>query len=222
MSSGAEPDGGGLVAATADRGVSPSMSALAARVASVASAAAAGPSPPVRASSASISLRRFENRRNTAAGMPAISAESLRTGRHATPSRRGELVAQRRLNTAPAVRLAPVQGLSVERRPASVGTPGEVGDQHMGVQLRVTGPAGAMPEPGGDEPAAGQPAGPEPSLGRTRRGPVVRAATHETRLPLQPRQRRLDRGVGRLDDLDRAPADRPTRTAPTPTSGPRT
>ena len=34
----------------------------------------------------------------------------------------------------------------------------------MGVQLGVAGAAGAVPEPGGDEPAAGQPAGPE--LGR--------------------------------------------------------
>ena len=64
-----------------------SGSAFAVRVSREAAAAAAGPDCPVRASSISISTRRFENSRRTFFGMPAISDRPSWTGPHSTPRR---------------------------------------------------------------------------------------------------------------------------------------
>ena len=94
-----------------------------------------------------------------------------------------------------------VDRLAVQRRPAAVGPASHVGDQHVGVELRVAGPAGAVPEPGGDEPAAGQATGAEPGRGAAVCGPVVRPATHEAGLSFQPADRFVDRRVEGFDDL---------------------
>ena len=131
-----------------------------------------------------------------------MSAVSLRIGPHSTPSRAVQLVAQAPSDRpTPAVRLHRYRAWasSADHRPSgprvrlatstwvcSCGSPARL--------VRCRNPAAT-------NPAAGQPAGPEPSLAPARRGPVVGAATHEARLPLQPRQRRLDRSVGCLDDL---------------------
>ena len=48
--------------------------------------------------------------------------------------------AQRRVDTS-----------AVERAPPAVGPAGGVGDEHVPVELRVAGPAGAVPERGSDE-----------------------------------------------------------------------
>ena len=66
--------------------------------------------------------------------------------------------------------------------------------------MRVAGAAGAVPEPGGDEPRAGQSAGAEVDRRALGAGPVVRPATHETGLALQPSQRRVDGTVVGGDD----------------------
>ena len=104
----------------------------------------------------------------------------------------------------------PVDRLGVERRPAAVGAAGQVGDQDVGVQLRVAGPAGAVPEPGGDEPAAGQPTGPE--VARTRRGRWPGCSTRDARnrppAPASRRRRRRRRRARRRSG--RAPAGRPS------------
>ena len=64
------------------------MSVLVVRVSNDAAAAAAGPDRPVRSSSISISVRRFENKRRTRSGMPMMSASPLSTSVHSTPNRR--------------------------------------------------------------------------------------------------------------------------------------
>ena len=78
------------------------MSILVLRVASVAAAAAAGPDWPVRSSSVSISLRRFEKCFNTLRGMPAMSATPPVTGNHSTPSRLDSSLRSAVWNTVPA------------------------------------------------------------------------------------------------------------------------
>ena len=127
------------------------------RVASVAAAAAAGPATPSRSSSASISTRRFENQRHTRRGTPATSATSFVTGVHSKPRRRVSSSAQHRLEHSAGDALRSVQGVAVQRRPAPVRSPCRVGHQQMPVQLRITGPARAMPELGRHEPQPRQP-----------------------------------------------------------------
>jgi hypothetical protein len=69
------------------------------------------------------------------------------------------------------------------------------------VQVGVAGAAGAVPEPGSDEPDTRQTAGAE-LLERCRlRFPVVGATAHKTRFSFQPSDRLLNRGVGGLNDL---------------------
>jgi hypothetical protein len=119
--------------------------------------------------------------------------------RHAQPA--GQLGAQGSVEHWSTSALGAVYGVGVQRRPAAVRAPGHVGDQDMSVQLGVAGTAGAMPEPGGDETAAAQPAGPELLRVALVGGPVVRPPAHEARLPLQPSQRLVNRGVQRLDDV---------------------
>ena len=48
-----------------------------------------------------------------------------------------------------------VEPAAVERRPAPIGAEREVGDEHVGVQLRVAGARGAMHERRGDQPSPG-------------------------------------------------------------------
>ena len=85
--------------------VSWSISTFSGRVARVARSAAAGPAWPVRSSSPSISLRRFEKCVSTFCGMPAMSATWSWTGRHRTPSRRVISSRSAVWNTTPAASL---------------------------------------------------------------------------------------------------------------------
>jgi hypothetical protein len=69
------------------------------------------------------------------------------------------------------------------------------------MQLRVTRPADAVPEPGRHEPRTGQAAG-APRLHRHRlRGPVVAATPHMARLAFQPTQRARDCRLPGLNDI---------------------
>ncbi len=98
----------------------------------------------------------------------------------------------------------------VERTPPAIGAAGRVGDQDVGVEVRVTGPARAVPEPGGDEPAAAQ--GHDP----------VRAPPRPARLRLQIAERRVDAGLVGGAGLSAGLACRRAPTGPTPTSVRRT
>ena len=102
-----------------------------------------------------MSARRRLNARSTGGGTPAISAMPLRTGVHSTPSSRVSDAAQPRLVEVAGGLGVRVDAPGVERRPPAVGAEREVGDEHVGVQLRVAGARGPMPERGGDEPVAG-------------------------------------------------------------------
>ena len=113
----------------------------------------------------------------------------------------GQFVAQRGLEHDPGSQLRPIQRLAVEGCPAPIGPAGEIRDEDVGVELRVTGAARAMPEPRRDEPGAVKSTG-TPLLERCRlRSSVVRPAPHETRLALQPRQRIVDSCVDGVGDL---------------------
>ena len=104
------------------------------------------------------------------AGRPPVDAELL-----------GELVGEGGAEHRAGGVLGPVEALRVEGGPASVGAAGDVGDQDVGVQVRVAGAAGAVPERGGDEPVAGQAAGAEVD-----RGASARARLFDPRRTKQP------------------------------------
>ena len=100
--------------------VSWSISIFAVRVASVTWAAAAGPDRPLRSSSSSISLRRFEKWVSTRCGDAGDVGDVVvdRAPSDAEPA--GELVTQRGLEHDAGGELRPVQRLPVERGPAPV------------------------------------------------------------------------------------------------------
>ena len=157
----------------------------------------------------SIWLRRFENCRSTPAGTPSISAMPLRTGRQATPSRSVSCVAQLGLEQEPGRPQRRVHPGAVERAPPPVRPAGRVGDEHVPVELRVAGPARAMPERRRDEPVSRPRARHRCGrVGSRRRCPPTRRARG------RPRSRRRRRSA------PTGPGG--ARRAPTPTSGPRT
>jgi hypothetical protein len=104
------------------------------------------------------------------------------------PEGPGQLVAERGLVQVAGGLGMPVQRAAVQGRPAPVRALGEVGDQDVGVQQRIPGPAHAMLVAGcqqtaaSDSLAAGMP------------------AARPRRRPLQVPQRLPDRGVMRGDD----------------------
>ena len=100
---------------------------------------------PVAASQASISVRplreHVEQRLGDAGDLGDVPA-----GPPLHPQRRGQLVAEHGLEHLPGGPGVAIQVGVYERRPPAVGAFGQVGDQDVPVQQRVTGPRGAMPE----------------------------------------------------------------------------
>src|SRR3954452_11298063 len=83
-------------------------------------------------------------------GKPVVADDPLE------PERR-ELMAQRCLVEATGGLGLPVQLTPVESGVTAISTAGDVGDEDVGVQLRVTGPAGPVPERGSDESSPAEP-----------------------------------------------------------------
>ena len=122
----------------------------------------------------SISRRRVEKARSTFLGIPSISAMPRSTGPKRTPRLLAEAGPQRGL-----VEEAGGAGMGVEEagvggRPGAVGPFGHVGHQHVGVELGVAGPRGAMHEGGGHHalapPRARGPRDPDGAAGPGARG----------------------------------------------------
>ena len=123
------------------------------RVLSVAVCAAWALYRPRRVSSSWISRRRVENALHSCSGMPARSAIPLyRTP--VEPESGGDLVPERRLVQVAGGLGVRVQLPAVEGGPTAVGPAGQVGDEDVGVQVRVAGSAGAMSKRRCDETAA--------------------------------------------------------------------
>ena len=99
----------------------------------------------------------------------------------ADTERPGQFGTELRLVEKPGRALVSVEVPAVQGSPTPVPSSGEVGDQNVGVQLRVAGSAGAVPERSCDEPVGS--------------GMVdaVASAASPTRLPLQVPDRRCDR-----------------------------
>jgi hypothetical protein len=125
-------------------------------VASAAASAARGPSAPRSASEASISARRRLNVLITFLGTPCISAMPSRVSVHSTPEPICALAAQNRLVREARRACMRIQLPAVQRRPAPVRTASEVGDKNVGVELRIAGARGPVPERSRDETARGK------------------------------------------------------------------
>ena len=108
-------------------------------------------SSPDSAAASSISIRRRLNSRST-----SLESRPSRPGRSSgLPSnaeRLAERVAELGLVQEPGRAGLRVQVPAVERPPHAVFAAGRVRDHHVGVQLRVAGPARAMPERRADQP----------------------------------------------------------------------
>ncbi len=107
------------------------------------------------------------------------------------PQRPGELVAECGLVQEPGRPCVAVQEPAIQRPPHVVLTQRGVRDQDVGVELRVTGPARAMPKRRPDHPAT-----------LDRFDPVV-TAPRPDRLPLQIPDRLIDRRLVRSHDRPR-------------------
>jgi hypothetical protein len=112
-----------------------------------------------------------------------------RMPRHAEPAR--QFGAQVRLIQKPGGALMPIQQAGVERAPSAVDTAGHVRDQHVRVDLRITGPRRAMTERCGDQ------------TGGVDLVHAVAAAASERRGAFEIPDRGHDRRVVRRDRLGR-------------------
>ena len=124
---------------------------LASRVSRVAYCAARGEVTPRAASSASISCRRVENSFRTGSGIPSMSAMPVHDLSQATPSR---TVSSCRSWARRGTQRSWPAGRGGGRRAHPTDRPaaGRVRDEDVGVEVRVSGPARPVPEPGADEP----------------------------------------------------------------------
>ena len=132
----------------------------------------------------------------------------------AHPEPLGELPTQHGLVQVPGGLAVPVQRLGVQGRPPAVHPLDQVGQHHVGVQLRVPGPAGGVLERGPEEAVR---LDARARAGRRRDGPARRTPSCAPATP-RPRRRRQ-----RAPPAPRRPRPVPrTPSAPTPTSGRRT
>ena len=139
-------------------------------------------------------LRRVENSRITARGTCLISAMPLRGSSHSTPRAAGQLGAKLGLvEVAGGEPVALEDRLAVEGAPLAVaGALRHVRDDHVRVEVRILGAAGAVLVGGGDEP------------GRVLAVHALGAATGHARLVLEVAERRLPRGqMGLVDGAAR-------------------
>ncbi len=132
-----------------------SIASLRSLVASAATREAAKPEVPIASMCSTSDWRRVEKARIASSRHALDLGHALdRLGpAHAEAGR--QLVAQVGLvEVAGGQAVGAQDRLAVEGSPRAVGRAGQVGDDHVGVEVRVLGAAGAVPEGGGDEALA--------------------------------------------------------------------